>query len=68
MDKEVVKELIQGDLTEDNLVKELNQLLHDGNRQRQMLEDYEDLQDRLGNAGASEKAAEVVFEALKARK
>ena len=68
MDKEVVKELIQGDLTEDNLVKELNQLLHDGNRQRQLLEDYEDLQDRLGNAGASEKAAEVVFEALKARK
>ena len=68
MDKEVVKELIQGDLTEDNLVKELNQLLHDGNRQRQMLEDYEDLQDRLGNAGASEKAASVIIESLKLKK
>lgn len=68
MDKEVVKELVQGDLTEDNLVKELNQLLHDGNRQRQMLEDYEDLQDRLGNAGASEKAASVIIESLKLKK
>ena len=68
MDKEVVKELIQGDLTEDNLVKELNQLLHDGNRQRQLLEDYEDLQDRLGNAGASEKAASVIIESLKLKK
>ena len=68
MEKEVVKELIQGDLTEDNLVKELNQLLHDGNRQRQMLEDYEDLQDRLGNAGASEKAASVIIESLKLKK
>ena len=68
MDKEVVKELIQSDLNEDNLVAELELLLHDGKRQCQILEDYEDLKDRLGNAGASEKAAEVIITALKARK
>ena len=68
MDKEVVKELIQGDLNEDNLVKELDQLLHNGKRQRQLLEDYEELKDRLGNAGASEKAADVIIGALKTRK
>ena len=67
MDREVVKELIQGDLNEDNLVKELDQLLHDGKRQRRLLEDYEELKDKLGNVGASEKAAEVIIEALKTR-
>ena len=68
MEKEVVKELIQGDLTEDNIVKELDVLLHSGKRQRQLLEDYDELKDRLGDAGASEKAASVVCEALKSRK
>ena len=68
MDKEVVKELIQGDLNEDNLVKELDQLLHNGKRQRQLLEDYEELKDRLGNAGASEKAADVIIGTMKTRK
>ena len=60
MGKEVVKELIQNDLTEENIVKELEQLLRNGKRQRQLLEDYEDLKERLGNAGASEKAAAVI--------
>ena len=67
MDREVVKELIQGDLTEDNLVNELDQLLHNAKRQRKLLEDYVELKDRLGNAGASEKAAEVICESLKPR-
>lgn len=65
MDKEVVKELIQSDLTEKNIVSELERLLHDGKRQRQILEDYDELRDRLGNAGASEKAAEIVVNAAR---
>lgn len=65
MEKEVVKELIQSDLTSDNIAAELEQLLHNGKRQRQLLEDYEDLKDRLGNAGASEKAAGEIYKALK---
>ena len=68
MDREVVKELIQGDLNEDNLVKELDQLLHNGKRQRRLLEDYEELKDKLGNVGASEKAAEVIVESMKTKK
>ena len=67
MDREVVKELIQGDLTENNLVNELEQLLHNANRQRKLLEDYDELRYRLGNAGASEKAAEVISEFLKTK-
>jgi len=65
MDREVVKELIQGDLTEENVAKELDGILHNSKRQRQLLEDYEELKDRLGNAGASEKAAGVILSQLK---
>lgn len=60
MDREVVKELIQNDLTEDNIATELELLLHNGKRQRQLLEDYDELRERLGNVGASEKAAAII--------
>ena len=65
MDKEVVKELIQNAFTEKNIVEELEKLLRNGKRQRQLLEDYDDLQDRLGNAGASQKAATEIVNAMK---
>ena len=65
MDKEVVKELIQKDLTEEKLTQELESLLRNGKRQRQLLEDYDELKDRLGNAGASEKAATIICQASK---
>ena len=68
MDKEVVKELIQSDLTEENIIKELDMLLHNGKRQRQLLEDYDELKDRLGNAGASEKAAQVVLDFVRSKR
>ena len=67
MDKEVVKELIQGDLNEENLAAELELLLHNSKRQRRLLEDYDELRYRMGNAGASEKAAEAICDALKKR-
>ena len=68
MDKEVVKELIQSDLNEENLVNELDLLLHNGKRQCQLLEDYEELKDRLGNAGASEMAAIAICDAIKLKR
>jgi len=65
MDREVVKELIQGEMTPDNIAAELNLLLHDAKRQQRLLEDYDELRDVLGNAGASERAAEVICDAMK---
>ncbi len=61
MEKEVVKELIQKDFSEENLVKELERLLKDAKRQRQLLDDLYTLKDRLGNSGASEKAADEII-------
>ena len=65
MDRNVVKELIQNDFTEENLVAELEKLLKNAKKQRQLLEDLDSLRNRLGNEGASEKAAEAVVKMVK---
>ncbi|MBR4155352.1 MAG: lipid-A-disaccharide synthase [Bacteroidales bacterium] len=65
MNKPVVKELIQNDLTPENISAELRQMLSDSNRQRALLEDYEELRYLLGNAGASDNAASVIISDLK---
>lgn len=58
MDKEVVKELIQHDLTTENLVKELRLIL--GENREEILSNYKVLKEKLGGSGASEKAAEII--------
>ena len=65
MNKEVVKELIQNDFNEANLVSELEQLLNNPEKQRRLLDDLDSLKHRLGNTGASEKAAELIVEMIK---
>jgi lipid-A-disaccharide synthase len=58
MDKEVVKELIQNDLTVNNLKRELTALLTDKTKKKQLQKDYAALRQLLGEGGhASEKAA-----------
>lgn len=62
MDKPVVKELIQNELTVQNLVTELNDLLHGTKRKTQIQQDYETLRDMLSTEkNASEKAAEIIW-------
>lgn len=65
MEKEVVRELIQNDFNEENLVKELELLLQDSKKQRQILDDLDMLKHKLGNRGASEKASEVIINMIK---
>ena len=65
MDREVVKELIQNDLTANNVTNELRSLLASSKRQKKLLEDYEELKVVLGNAGASDKAAEAIISNVK---
>jgi lipid-A-disaccharide synthase len=63
MDKEVVKELIQDELGPENLRKELERLLHDPGRQRQIREDYTRLKELLSLGGhASANAAHVIVD------
>ncbi len=65
MDKEVVKELIQDDLTVENLRRELNELLNNSGKQKQVKEDYTALKDILSKGGhASANAAVIIFNYL----
>ncbi len=63
LDKEVVKELIQENLNEKNLTSELKNIL-EGDHRINMLKSYNELIDKLGNKGASEKTALKIFNYL----
>ena len=61
MDKLVVKELIQDELTTHNLVRELTLLLTDESRKTELLKDYTALKELLSAGGhASEQAAKMI--------
>lgn len=58
MDRAVVKELIQSELTTENLVSELKLVLNED--RSKILSDYEELRHKLGGKGASENAADII--------
>lgn len=63
MNEEVVKELVQYDLTTENVISELRAILPGGVKREKILSDYADLRKILGPAGASGRiAAEMVKE------
>lgn len=65
MNKEVVKELIQHELTVANIRKELTALLFDEKRQRQVQQDYRELKALLSQGGhASDNAATAIWQFL----
>jgi len=66
MDKLVVTELIQNELTETNLQKALTRLLNDEQYKIELQTDYKILWDKLGRSNASDNAAtEIVAVAAK---
>lgn len=65
MDKEVVKELIQDELTVNNIKIELNKVLFDVAKQQQLTKDYADLKNLLSKGGnASANAAKSIYKFL----
>ncbi|MEY4925744.1 MAG: hypothetical protein RI894_180 [Bacteroidota bacterium] len=62
-DKPLVLELIQSDLTTENLATELKQILLPANR-RNLEAGYADLRQLLGNEGASQRAANAIIQFL----
>lgn len=62
MGKEVVKELIQDQLTPANIERELKEILTDKDRKRQLHEDYTALRNLLRKGGpASANAARIIY-------
>jgi lipid-A-disaccharide synthase len=63
MDSEIVKELIQDELNEQQIIAQLNQILLP-DKQAQMKKSYTDLKSKLGGKGASERAARHIHHFL----
>jgi len=62
MDREVVKELIQDQLTPANIEQELKIILNDPGRKRELSQDYTDLRNLLRKGGAaSANAAKSIY-------
>lgn len=64
MDKSVVKELVQSDLTTQNLQDELSELLHNESYRNKIIQDYNELRHILGGPGASERTAVKINQML----
>jgi lipid-A-disaccharide synthase len=62
--KEVVKELIQDELTIDNLFINLNKILNDTDFRNKQMNEYKEVKESLGNVGASEKTGRRIVEIL----
>ena len=60
MDEEIVKELIQDEFNIENLDYELNGLLNDEDYRQKIIVGYDNLREKLGKSGASEKAAGII--------
>ena len=62
MNKEVVKELIQDDLTPEKITLNLREILSDARKKVQMMKDYDELESLLSKGGdASKNAAEITW-------
>lgn len=63
MDKEVVKELIQAELTPENIIAELKPMQENDSAKRlELLNAYDALEELLGGGGASEKTATLLLQ------
>ena len=62
--KEIVPELLQDEVNPERIESELSAILFDQQKRDTMLQGLEDVRDKMGKAGASEKAAELALSLL----
>jgi lipid-A-disaccharide synthase len=61
MDKLVVKELIQQDCTPQTIATELDLIVNNKDYRKEMLNNYDELDKRMGHPGASAKTAALII-------
>ena len=64
MDEEVVTELIQNNCNSKRIKEELSKILESNSRNKMLLK-YDQLEQKLGGIGASQKTAKLIVENLK---
>ncbi len=65
MGKEIIKEFIQEEMSEENLKKELDNLLHNKTYRSEMTDNFEQMRKVLGGGGASEATAQIIVKSLR---
>jgi lipid-A-disaccharide synthase len=68
LDKPLVKELIQSKATEESVSEELELLMTDVSRRREVLNGYQQLKTLLGEGSASHNAARKIKDTFEARR
>ena len=66
--REAVVELIQADFTLKKVINELGRIIHNPENEKRMLADYRDMMIKLGDPGASKRAAGLMVGKLKKSK
>ena len=64
-DREVVKELVAETFSVDNIRRELEAILPGGGKRQQMLDDYDEVHQRLGESHAPDEAARTMIRLLR---
>lgn len=64
--RDVVRELVQHDLTADSLAREMADLLLDDGRRRALIEDLSGVVATLGEGGSYARAAQIIIDSLRA--
>jgi lipid-A-disaccharide synthase len=64
LNRKIVTELIQNDLTVENLKTELDKIINDNENRKKMLEEFTLLKTLLGSSGASAKTAKLIYSSL----
>ena len=67
-DREVVKELVAETFSVDNIRRELKAILPGGGKRQQMLDDYDEVHQRLGESHAPDEAARTMIRLLRDNK
>ena len=67
-DREVVKELVAETFSVDNIRRELEAVLPNGKKRQQMLDDYDEVHQRLGESHAPDEAARTMIRLLRDNK
>jgi lipid-A-disaccharide synthase len=65
LEKETVAEVVQSKFTLKNVVAELKKILHDPENEQRMLADYSEMMVKLGEPGASKRAAGLMVSKIK---
>ena len=68
LQKDAITELIQWDLTLNNVVHELEKILQNPENEKRMLDDYREMMIKLGEPGASKRAAVLMVSKLRVLK